>query len=519
VGAARATVPSRKRNEGGSLRWCKRLRPESPSPRRGQPWRPSRLYCAGRAWPSPWPSSREPPRTAAAVAIEDGQHPRGLLRHRPGSARLLRRRPAEHQEAYVDEQEGGGLDPDVASLIAFALAMLSLINLPTHLASYREQGILRRMSTTPVPPAWMLAAQVIINLALAVLALGILIVAGTVGSAPAPPRQQAGSPWRWCSPSPPCSPSGCRSRPSRGQRAGQAPSGSRSCTRFLPQLITLLGGRVPAFTRDQVHDVLDALIDGEPEGELHAARAAGGGENMGGPGRIGAGQHPRRASLTRPRPGMFRQRLQGQAQHHPHMILRRCCCPRSHSQHPASPSPPATSGRSKNASKGGEAERLLPRGSCVLLLAAGNGDGGAEADPQLGARHPAPPPPATRGGGPPRAPPAPSQDGLRRCGPAAATPWAARRPAPTAPPGRAAPVTASASPVTVASSCSSAASARDTTPVRADLDPARPAAALHPRSAFLPEGYRSFASSISSTGKALLHISSPCRPTGVKHAG
>jgi ABC-2 type transport system permease protein len=66
-------------------------------------------------------------------------------------------------------------------LIALALAVISLISLPLHLANYREQGILRRMSTTPVPPAWMLAAQVIINLALAVVVLGILVVAGTAG--------------------------------------------------------------------------------------------------------------------------------------------------------------------------------------------------------------------------------------------------------------------------------------------------------------------------------------------------
>ena len=66
-------------------------------------------------------------------------------------------------------------------LIAFSVAILGLISLPTHLATYRQQGILRRISTTPVPPAWMLAAQVIINLALAVVALGIIVAAGTVG--------------------------------------------------------------------------------------------------------------------------------------------------------------------------------------------------------------------------------------------------------------------------------------------------------------------------------------------------
>ncbi len=77
-------------------------------------------------------------------------------------------------------------------LIAFVLAMLSLISLPVHLATYREQGILRRMSTTPVPPAWMLAAQVIINLALAVWHSAILVVAGIVGFGLGAPKQPAG---------------------------------------------------------------------------------------------------------------------------------------------------------------------------------------------------------------------------------------------------------------------------------------------------------------------------------------
>ena len=48
------------------------------------------------------------------------------------------------------------------------------------------------MSTTPVPPAWMLAAQVIINLALAVVAMGILVVAGTAGFGLGAPKQAGG---------------------------------------------------------------------------------------------------------------------------------------------------------------------------------------------------------------------------------------------------------------------------------------------------------------------------------------
>lgn len=77
-------------------------------------------------------------------------------------------------------------------LVSFVLAILALVNLPTHLATYREQGILRRLSTTPVPPSWMLAAQVVVNLVLAVLALGILVVAGTVGFGLAAPRAAGG---------------------------------------------------------------------------------------------------------------------------------------------------------------------------------------------------------------------------------------------------------------------------------------------------------------------------------------
>ena len=77
-------------------------------------------------------------------------------------------------------------------LIVFALAVLALLSLPTHLASYREQGILRRLSTTPVPGSWMLAAQVIVNLALAVVALAILAVAGMVAFVLGAPRQPGG---------------------------------------------------------------------------------------------------------------------------------------------------------------------------------------------------------------------------------------------------------------------------------------------------------------------------------------
>lgn len=63
-------------------------------------------------------------------------------------------------------------------LLALVLAALGLWSLPTPLATYREQGILRRLSTTPAPPPWVLAAQLVLNVGQAVVALIVLVVVG-----------------------------------------------------------------------------------------------------------------------------------------------------------------------------------------------------------------------------------------------------------------------------------------------------------------------------------------------------
>jgi len=77
-------------------------------------------------------------------------------------------------------------------VIVLSVAILALVSLPMRLASYREQGILRRLSTTPVPPSWMLAAQLVMNLALAVVALAIVVVVGTTAYGLGAPRQLGG---------------------------------------------------------------------------------------------------------------------------------------------------------------------------------------------------------------------------------------------------------------------------------------------------------------------------------------
>ncbi len=63
-------------------------------------------------------------------------------------------------------------------LVAVAIMTLSINVLPQNLIKYRETGILRRLSVTPVPPAWLLAPQIIINLAIAVIGIILLTAVG-----------------------------------------------------------------------------------------------------------------------------------------------------------------------------------------------------------------------------------------------------------------------------------------------------------------------------------------------------
>jgi ABC-2 type transport system permease protein len=68
----------------------------------------------------------------------------------------------------------------VPSLLVFILIAVGLGGLPQQLAAYREQGVLRRLSTTPVPPSWLLAAQLTVSLILAALGIAILLGVGAV---------------------------------------------------------------------------------------------------------------------------------------------------------------------------------------------------------------------------------------------------------------------------------------------------------------------------------------------------
>ncbi|GAA2663856.1 ABC transporter permease [Nonomuraea recticatena] len=73
--------------------------------------------------------------------------------------------------------------------LAIAVGLVGLYLVPTTLATYRERGILRRLSTTPVRPRNLLIVQLLLQLVLAVTACALLIaVAGTVLGAHLPTR-------------------------------------------------------------------------------------------------------------------------------------------------------------------------------------------------------------------------------------------------------------------------------------------------------------------------------------------
>ena len=57
----------------------------------------------------------------------------------------------------------------VPVLIAFSVATFALQGLPTVLSGYRERGILRRLNATPVGAGRLLAAQLTVNLSVALI--------------------------------------------------------------------------------------------------------------------------------------------------------------------------------------------------------------------------------------------------------------------------------------------------------------------------------------------------------------
>lgn len=65
-------------------------------------------------------------------------------------------------------------------LMCFSIAMIAFTYLPGPLVSYRELGILRRLSTTPVPAYRVLAAQIVVQTCLMTVTLALVIAVSIV---------------------------------------------------------------------------------------------------------------------------------------------------------------------------------------------------------------------------------------------------------------------------------------------------------------------------------------------------
>jgi len=72
----------------------------------------------------------------------------------------------------------GTIDISVPAYTAMIIATSGLMSITITMAAYRENGVLRRLRTTPISPLIILAAQVIVVFAMTSLGMVLLIVAG-----------------------------------------------------------------------------------------------------------------------------------------------------------------------------------------------------------------------------------------------------------------------------------------------------------------------------------------------------
>lgn len=74
----------------------------------------------------------------------------------------------------------GYIDQAVPGLAAMIIATLGLIGLPINLATAREMGVLRRFHATPIRPWVIIASDILVGFAMALVGMALLVVAASV---------------------------------------------------------------------------------------------------------------------------------------------------------------------------------------------------------------------------------------------------------------------------------------------------------------------------------------------------
>ncbi|WP_410873276.1 ABC transporter permease [Nocardia sp. A7] len=92
----------------------------------------------------------------------------------------------------VDQADRDSLKIYVPAIaMSMALVMIALNLLPTNLATYREKGILRRLSASPAHPSRVLVAQLVVNFVTSVVATVVVIAVARFAYQMDPPAQVA----------------------------------------------------------------------------------------------------------------------------------------------------------------------------------------------------------------------------------------------------------------------------------------------------------------------------------------
>lgn len=89
----------------------------------------------------------------------------------------------------------GTVDVSVPAYVGLVLAVAGLMSFPLGMVEYRSRGFLRRLRATPARPTAFLTAQLLVNIVICVLGIGLLIVVGALVfglHAPARPLAFAG---------------------------------------------------------------------------------------------------------------------------------------------------------------------------------------------------------------------------------------------------------------------------------------------------------------------------------------